>query len=347
LRSRPPGVSDTDLRAVLADGWGPRLAALPLSYAPVGAGSYHWRADRFFVTVDDLDNKPWLGTSRDAVLGGLRAAMDTACTLAALPFVLAPIPARAGSPVHPLGDRYAVTVFPYLDGSAGEFGQRPDEQDRAELQDMLAALHNATSPAPDTVPSRPIALPGRATLEAALEHPPALEHPSAADGPYAPSAADGPYAVPVRALLAEAAPRIRDLLAIFDRLAATPDFAAVPLVITHGEPHPGNVLRTAGRLMLIDWDTVGLAPPERDLWFLAAPGSTCGESTRTEPGRAEFARYEAATGYRPAPAALDLYRLRWQLDDIAAYLSDLLHATEPTADADQALYTLQTLTHQR
>ena len=44
-------------------------------------------------------------------------------------------------------------------------------------------------------------------------------------------------------------------------------------MITHGEPHPGNILRSRGRLLLIDWDTAGVALPERDLWHVAGPGS--------------------------------------------------------------------------
>jgi spectinomycin phosphotransferase len=314
VKSGPDGVSDADVAAVLASGWG--LRDLPLRYAPVGAGSYHWTAGRFFVTVDDLSDKPWLGCGHDEVLTGLATAMDTARALAALPFVLAPIPAVSGSVVRPLGDRYAVTVFPYLDGVAGEWGAHRDAGERAEVLDMLAALHTATVSVP--VPPRPVVLPGRAALEAALEDP------CAVGGPYV---VGGPYAEPVRALLTEAAPRIRDLLATFDLLAAA--LPGLPMVITHGEPHPGNVIRTAAGPKLIDWDTVGLAPPERDLWFLADGA---------------FARYEAATGYRPAPAAVDLYRLRWRLDDIAAYLTDLRQATHPTPDTDHALTTLQALT---
>jgi thiamine kinase-like enzyme len=42
-------------------------------------------------------------------------------------------------------------------------------------------------------------------------------------------------------------------------------------VVTHGEPHPANVIRTPGGLKLIDWDTVQLAPAERDLWMVAGP----------------------------------------------------------------------------
>jgi spectinomycin phosphotransferase len=41
------------------------------------------------------------------------------------------------------------------------------------------------------------------------------------------------------------------------------------VLVTHGEPPPGNILRAAGKLRLIDWDTAGLALPERDLWSVA------------------------------------------------------------------------------
>jgi spectinomycin phosphotransferase len=308
LKSRPEGVTDPAVAAALADGWG--LPAGQLQYAPVGAGSYHWSAGRYFVTVDDLDVKPWLGSSRDEVLTGLRSAMEAARALAVLPFVLAPIAAASGEVVRRLGERYAVTVFPYLDGTAGEFGAVPSADERAEVLDLLAALHKHEAGVAGP-PPRPIALPARDVF----------------DGQFG-----GPYAAQVRELMAEAGPRIRDLLATFDERAAVA--SGLPRVITHGEPHPGNIIRTATGPVLIDWDTVGLAPPERDLWFLA-PG--------------DFGSYEAATGYRPAPAALDLYRLRWHLDDIAATLTDLNHAPQaphPTPQAphpDQALQTLRTL----
>ncbi len=84
MRDRPAGVTERDLVHVLASGWG--LAAVALRYAPVGGGSYHWsvrdeRGERWFVTVDDLDDKGWLGSTRPAVFTGLTAAMDAAATL--------------------------------------------------------------------------------------------------------------------------------------------------------------------------------------------------------------------------------------------------------------------------
>jgi spectinomycin phosphotransferase len=31
------------------------------------------------------------------------------------------------------------------------------------------------------------------------------------------------------------------------------------MVVTHGEPHPGNLIQTSAGLVLIDWDTVAVA----------------------------------------------------------------------------------------
>ena len=109
MRDRPAGVAERDVARALADGWGLATPALRLRYAPVGGGSYHWvvtagPAGRWFVTVDDLDDKNWLGRTRPAVFSGLRAAMDAALWLRreeGLGFVAAPVPALDGQAVRP------------------------------------------------------------------------------------------------------------------------------------------------------------------------------------------------------------------------------------------------------
>src|SRR5438034_668450 len=109
---RPEGVTERDLVHALADGWG--LSAGTLRYAPVGGGSYHWMVtsspgEQWFVTVDDLDDKGWLGRTRPAVFAGLRAALDASVTLhrdVGLRFVVAPVPALDGQSLRPLGDAH-------------------------------------------------------------------------------------------------------------------------------------------------------------------------------------------------------------------------------------------------
>jgi spectinomycin phosphotransferase len=118
----------------------------------------------------------------------------------------------------------------------------------------------------------------------------------------------GPYSEPARQLLARHANRLGRALARFDGLVRAA--GSGPAVITHGEPHPGNIMLNGGRLLLIDWDTAGLALPERDLWLAA------GDDPRAADCYAEL------TGRRLSGAAMDLYRLRWSLDDIALFVGD-------------------------
>ena len=88
------------LGQALAEGW--RLRAASMEYVPEGGGSHHWRLTGddglpHFVTVDDLDDKDWLGDTRGAVFKGLGRALGTAAALryeVGLRFVVAPIAAR-------------------------------------------------------------------------------------------------------------------------------------------------------------------------------------------------------------------------------------------------------------
>jgi len=329
MRDRPAGIGDGEVGRALAEGW--RIHAANARYTPVGGGSYHWvirdgEGRRWFVTVDDLDDKPWLGNSRVTVLDGLRVAMDTALALrqeAGLRFVAAPIPALGGETVRPLDTRYAIAVFPFLDGTSGRFGEDYPVGRRGELAGLLAALHQAT-PTLTRPPVARIGLPRREALNAAL---------GGLDQPWL----GGPYCEPARELLISTAGQVRGLLATFDQLAER--VAARAAVITHGEPHAANfmranVMRAGTGTMLIDWDTVGLAPPERDLWMIA--GNT-GEELR---------HYTTATGRAIDPAALTFYRLRWALDDMSAFLARLRAARQRTADAEHAWRALrETIAH--
>jgi spectinomycin phosphotransferase len=281
-------------------------------------------AGRWFVTVDDLDDKGWLGRTRSAVFAGLRTAMDAALWLrraAGLGFVAAPVPARDGQAVRRLGDAHAVAVFPYLCGAPGEWAKPLPAADRDELVAMLAALHRV-DPAAVRLPRRDMGLSWRGDLEITLRE---LGRPWTGGGP---------FTEPARALLGGAAEPVRRGLCVLDQWASGPA-AAADVVITHGEPHPGNVIQIAparaggAGLVLIDWDTVALAPPERDLWMVA-----------TETG-GELRRYTELTG-RPVDAtALELYRLRWALDDLSCFVRDLRAPHRRTSGTEHAWQALE------
>jgi spectinomycin phosphotransferase len=307
-----PDELDPDrLPAALADGWSFDVASI--EYAPVGFGSYHWIASDAggtgrFVTVDDLDRKPWFGNDREAAFEGLTRAFATAVALRdiGLEFVLAPIPAADGTAVRRIDARYSMAVFPFADGTSSAFGEHETPEQRATVIELLARLHRET-PAVASIALAPgVDLPGRSDLEAGLR---------TLDRPWT----GGPYAERARAALADRAADVVDLLGLFDRLRRHVETGTTDPVITHGEPHAANVVWTDDGPVLIDWDTTALAPSERDLWMVL---SDTGE---------EAAGYAAATGHQPDPVAIGFYRLSWDLANVAAYV-DLLRS--PHTDTD-------------
>jgi hypothetical protein len=257
MRDKPTGLDEDQLISALFEGWGMRVESA--EYLPVGAGSYHWSvADRngivWFVKVDDL--RVGESTPLD-VFYGLRQSLTTALSLhreAGLGFIVTPIPATDGALLRRPTPRYALSVFPMVDGNAGEFGPHGRE-DLAEMVTMLADLHRATPVVAHLAPRTDLRLPGRERLHEALRD---LDHPWTG----------GPHAEPARKLLIRHQARVRRWLTDFDRLVGLARYTAPGWVVTHGEPHPGNVIQTSDGMRLIDWTTVQIAPPERDLWML-------------------------------------------------------------------------------
>jgi spectinomycin phosphotransferase len=302
VRERPAAIHDGDVAAALARQWA--LTAADLSYLPVGFGGYHWLAadrtgSRWFVTVSDLA-APWLPD--------LPAAMRTAAWLATeagLEFVVAPVPTTTGEVVGSLDSRHALTLFPYVDAAPARFEDQIDADDRAAIIDMLARLHTA-SPDGIGVPTRPVELTTRQAIDQAL---------ASLSVPWS----GGPYAEPGRDLLARYERPLRAAVARFDGLLERVQEAGGLAVITHGEPHPGNLLRTPAGLRLVDWDMTALARPERDLWWVISADE-------------DAARYSWRTGWTVSQDALALYRIRWGLDDTAEFLADVRGPHQRTAD---------------
>jgi spectinomycin phosphotransferase len=318
MRALPEDFEAGQPAAALAEGWGFHVENA--EYAPVGGGSYHWvvrdaDGQRHFVTVDDLDRKAWLGDTRDEVFDGLRRAFDTAAALRAwgLDFVVAPIPTSRGESLLRAGPRHTIALFPCVEGEAGRFGHYETADERRAVVRLLAELHAATPVVARVARRMDLDVPGRRHVEAALRH---------VDRPWS----GGPLSEAARALVAAGASDVAELLALADRLREEIARRGAEWVASHGEPHAANVMRTAGGLLLLDWDTVALAPPERDLWMVVE-----------EAGDDVAAAYARATGHEPDSAALSFYRLSWDLGDLSEYLVVLRGPHQDTADTRQAL----------
>ena len=315
MRALPEDVQTSALLEALADGWG--FSAVSGEYAAVGAGSYHWvvidsEGTRGFVTVDDLDQKGWLGVTRESTFAGLTRCLDTAHALrdSGLGFVVAPMPTSKGETVRRLAARHTVALFPFVDGEAGRYGEYT-ATDRAAVIAMLAELHVATPAVASVARSVGLEISGRDQLENGLRE---LDQ----------KWLGGPFSEPAREALARHAPVVAGLLAFADRLAADVGSRGGDWVVTHGEPHAANIMRTSEGYLLVDWDTVALAPPERDLWMVVREGTD------------DAAAYTETTGHPLDEAALSCFRLTWDLKDLAERVNQLRTPHQDTEDTASA-----------
>jgi aminoglycoside phosphotransferase (APT) family kinase protein len=183
---------------------------------------------------------------------------------------------------------------------------------------MVAAVHTAPAAARRHALADDYAIPLRDELQAACD--PADATPDA-----------GRYAGPVALLVSQHAAAIQRLLARYDRLVAQARAQGGRAVLTHGETHPGNTMLTGEGWLLIDWDTALVAPPERDLWDLDPGDGTILDA------------YAAATGVVPQPLLLELYRIRWDLADLAVDVSRFRRPHSGTAEDDESFGLLSSL----
>lgn len=288
MLEQPPDLSPDHVASVVRRWWGRDVARC--EYLAKGMGAHHWvgyAADDHPVVFVSADRT-------DAVRSAYRAARRLRD--AGLAFVLAPEPTSAGDDViAPVGIGWWLSITPYVAGTSGD-GAYADDVGRTEVAVLLGALHRAGPP--DRCPRwRPkSALP---TLREALAD---LRRPWSS----------GPQAEEARVILRDHETTIRRLITEFEDLAADLLPGDEPWVVSHGEPHTAN-LRWAddGRLLLIDWDTLAIAPRERDL------GDVLAQARSAAPQEA-YAR-GGGNARPPRPEMLDLFAREWVLDELDAY----------------------------
>lgn len=270
MREPPSDVVTDELLAVVRSAWNPGIVRL--EHAPVGFGAHHWVAydenrPVLFVTFDRA------GSTRSA--GDLEAAYAGAVALrrGGLEFVLAPLPGRRGSPIVPFADG-GVSCTPWHRGRSG------GDLDVGWTSDALRRLHAAEPP--DGIPQwQPRVEPGFA-----------VDVQTRLGAPWGP----GPYAEPARAAVREHLADLARWTARFHELL--PRARRRAWVATHGEPHSDNQLLTPGGRYILDWESLKLAPRERDLRELAHAGA----------------------GVDADPELVELFDLEWRLDEIGEYV---------------------------
>ena len=126
---------------------------------------------------------------------------------------------------------------------------------------------------------------------------------------------------------------IDDLVGRAAELAEAVRSARLAQVLCHADLHAGNLhITPEGRLYVVDWDTILLAPKERDLMYIGAG------IDRVWPTPVEVAAFYEGYGQVAVDrSALAYYRCERAVEDIAAFCQALLLTDEGGADRAQSL----------
>lgn len=282
MREPLESVTDDVVVQLLRDEWGLALSAI--EHLPWGFGAWHWAAfdlsgrGRWFVTADEIDHRDRaheLETTYAAALalydGGLRSVV--------------PCLRSSGGPITVLVKGCALSVTEWVEGSRAE--GRLTGPAAAETSRLVSDLHQCS------VPSQALVWDHRLRWRDDLERLGELVQPEWSSGPLADTA---------RSALRAALGAVPKWLERHEHRAAQALAGRDAWVATHGEPGLHNQLVTAAGRRLVDWESMRVAPRERDLTDLARSG------TRWRWGQAA-----------PDPAMLELFDLHWRLDEIGAY----------------------------
>ncbi|TDD83061.1 aminoglycoside phosphotransferase [Actinomadura darangshiensis] len=277
MLSRPSFISDETVANAVAAHW--RFKIADIAHLPWGFGAHHWRvageAITLFVTLDELEPRH-TATSLEAAYAGAAAL-----SAAGLEPVCAPLPALSGRFTVDVGVG-VLSVTPWLEGRSPTEAEAGEASHVHEVVLALAALHGATPP--DGIrPWTPQVGPKFADELRALTVTPWTS---------------GPLAEQARLAIAEHTDAIARWTGRYLELADKAISRKGSWVPTHGEPHNDNQVVTAHGLKLVDWESLALAPPERD-----------------------YADLLTTTDGLPLPdlAMAELFALDWRLSEIAAY----------------------------
>ncbi|HVX44881.1 MAG TPA: aminoglycoside phosphotransferase family protein [Mycobacteriales bacterium] len=296
-------------------GWG--IPAESVSYLPVGAGSYNWIAraggrPAWFVKCDRIESE----ATRERLRSTFRAA--SALRASGLEFVVAPIPDRDGDLLHTIAPGWAMSLCRHLGGAAVGDGHWLTDADRTHVAALLGRVHAA--PVPECAPHW--TAPPELIAERFM---PSLDEPWKG----------GPFSTHAQRLLLDATEYIDSLIARFRRLLARLQADREPWVLTHGEPHSANLIRTDdGRMHLIDWDSARIAPREREFRTHLAPDDAVRRAYAVTAGT-DLIR----------PYVQELFRVEWDLVEILWFSFCLRTEHADTADARRAVTALEHYLH--
>jgi spectinomycin phosphotransferase len=147
-----------------------------------------------------------------------------------------------------------------------------------------------------------------------------------------------PVARETASLLRAERTRILDLVVRAENLAQILKAQTPPFFPCHADLHAGNIhVADDHAFYLVDWDTLILAPKERDLMFVGSGLM----GSHYEPEAEETLFYQGYGEVEINHAALAYYRYERIVQDIAAFCEQLLSSDEGGADREQSFQYLK------
>ena len=281
MLTSPERIADSDVLAVVRTHW--LESAVRAVHLAVGFGAHHWEvADdagrRLFVTLDALGSRHTIASLEGAYAGAAALAR------AGLRAVWPSLPTRSGTFTVPFGEG-ALSVTGWLDGWTPTAADAAAPHHIGEGVAILEALHRCRPPRgiPEWAPRVDAGFPRRLYRWTAARW------------------TRGPLGEEARAAITDRLPDIDRWTRRYLALAEEALRHRSAWVAAHGEPHFANQVVTPDGLRLVDWESLALAPRERDLVDLIDRGAATVDSLgASEP-------------------MLELFRLDWRLSEIAEY----------------------------
>jgi spectinomycin phosphotransferase len=149
---------------------------------------------------------------------------------------------------------------------------------------------------------------------------------------------DEPVAKAMAAFLKCKGIEILDLVKRAEQLVQILQLQSLEYTLCHADIHGWNLLVAKdGALFIVDWDTLILAPKERDLMFI---GAGLGDSGRS-PQEEEILFYQGYGQTNVNQVAIAYYRYERIIEDIAVYCEQIICSNEGEEDRKQSLVYLK------
>ena len=239
--------------------------------------------------------------------------------------IIAPLITKTGQLWARL-DAYKVVLYPFVEGHNG-YEVDMSERHWHDFGATLKRIHTVEIPPAllNCIRKETFSPRWRATVKTFLAR---IEH----------DIVDDPIARTMAACLKLKRSQILDLVGRAERLAQALQARSSDFIMCHSDIHAGNIfIDTNGAFYIVDWDTLTLAPKERDLMYIGGGLLASGLTPQEE----ESCFYESYGQTALDPIALAYYRYERIVEDIAVYCEQLFLSENGGEDRARSLHYLK------